>query len=331
MLPEMTLPATTSEKHGMPPLLAILVPAYNENAVINRTIDSLSTVLEEMRNQELVQEASFIFFVDDGSSDATWRSLVDAHAGNPAVKGLRLSRNFGHQNALLAGLLTVRNHVDCVISIDADLQQDEKAIPEFIKKYNEGADIVFGIRRDRMADSYIKRQTASWFYRLMKIFGANIIEHHADYRLMSRKALDVLAEYGEINLFLRGIVTDIGLRTDRVFFDVTERRLGETKYSLVRMVAFALKGITSFSVTPLRLVTLMGFVVFLASLMMTGYILFQKFVTGLAVPGWASTVIPVYFIGGIQILCIGVIGEYLGNIYKEVKARPRYIIEEKLD
>jgi glycosyltransferase involved in cell wall biosynthesis len=245
------------------------------------------------------------------------------------VRGLKLSRNFGHQNALLAGLLKAKGQADCVISIDADLQQDEGAIPEFIDKYNEGFDIVFGVREDRRSDGVAKKATALVFYRLMNLMGVRIIRNHADYRLVSNRVLETLAGYGEVNLFLRGIFPSLGFRSAQVVHDVRERFAGESKYSMRKMLSFALDGITSFSVMPMRVVALVGVLIFFFSLGMSGYVLLAKLLGG-AVTGWASTVLPIYFIGGIQLISLGVIGEYVGKIYMEAKRRPRFIVEEEV-
>lgn len=310
------------------PTIGIVVPCYNEYAILPKTIAQISSCAEELIAMGNISDKSFILFVDDGSYDKTWELISENVEGSNLIQGLKLSRNFGHQNALLAGLLACGDKVDCTISIDADLQQDINAIPDFLSEYNKGADIVFGIRNDRQSDSIIKRVTAEFFYSLMKNMGVDIIRNHADYRLMSNKAINVLAEYEEGNLFLRGIVPTIGFKQSTVYFDVKDRELGESKYTLLRMLAFAASGITSFSITPLRLVTAIGFVFTFLSLIMLLYVLTAKVFFDNAVPGWASVVVPIYLLGGIQLLSIGIIGEYVGRIYMESKRRPRFVVEE---
>lgn len=231
---------------------------------------------------------------------------------------------------MLAGLLSVRDKVECAITIDADLQQDKNAIPKFIKKYKDGNDIVFGVREDRHADNIIKKFTANLFYSLMGLMGANIIKNHADFRLTSDKAINALSEYSESNLFLRGIFSNMGFKTDRVSFVVKPRKIGKTKYSFKKMLSFALDGITSFSTTPLKLVTYMGFIIFVFSIIMGIFILISSFTNNKVVPGWASTILPIYLIGGIQILCLGIVGEYIGKIYSETKRRPKYTVRETI-
>ncbi len=312
------------------PLLAIVVPCFNESESIDYAMDRLLDKLRELRDAQRIAPESFLYFIDDGSQDDTWHRIEARHARDPAVKGAALSRNYGHQNALLAGLHGVTGKVDCAISLDADLQQDIGVIPEFLDKYAAGAEIVYGIRKDRDSDSAFKKWTASLFYGLARLLGAGIIRNHADYRLVGSQALEALAAYPETNLFLRGIFTTMGFKTDRVYFDVQPRRAGRSKYNLRRMLSFAIDGITSFSVVPLRLIALLGVVIFLASIFMVGFILFQALVVRQTVPGWASTVLPVYLLGGIQLFCLGVVGEYIGKIYSETKARPRYIKAREL-
>lgn len=312
------------------PVLAIIVPCFNEEEVIDDTVNRLCDVLNGLIESCNISDKSFICFVDDGSTDNTCDILISHHESNDKIKMISLSRNFGHQNALFAGMVEARGSCDCVISIDADLQQDETKIPLFIQKYMEGCEVVFGIRETREADSFFKKSTALLFYRLMKTLGFNIIENHADYRLVGSKALDALDMHMEVNIFLRGLFVDMGFKTGIVKFETKCRTEGATKYNFKKMLSFALTGITSYSTAPLRLVTILGFVTFAISIMMTIYVIYIKFTTNEIVPGWASTVIPIYFIGGIQIISIGIIGEYLGKVYKEVKARPRYLINKKL-
>ncbi|MFV2005725.1 MAG: glycosyltransferase family 2 protein [Gammaproteobacteria bacterium] len=312
------------------PVLAIVVPCFDESCLINDVMEQLLHKLNDLKGKGFIDEQSFLYFVDDGSQDETWRKIEDKHGSDPTVKGARLSRNYGHQNALLAGLLSVSEDADCAISIDADLQQDIEAIPEFIDKYRAGAEIVFGVRRDRNVDSRFKKWTANIFYTLIHLLGANTIRNHADYRLVGKKALVALSSYTEFNIFLRGIFPNMGFATDQVFFDVRKRGGGQSKYTFLKMLSFAVNGITSYSVAPLRLISLLGITTFIAALFMSGYILFQAFIIKQTVPGWASTVLPVYVIGGIQLFCIGVVGEYVGKIYGETKSRPRYIKTQEL-
>lgn len=314
------------------PRLAVVVPCYNEDLVVPETAARLEAVLDELIAQGELNATSFVYFVDDGSTDETWGKLAALHLSRPArMKALRLARNVGHQTALLAGLLKVKDAVDCAISIDADLQQDEGAIPLFLDKYREGCEVVYGVRTDRLTDSTLKRSTALVFYRLMRLLGVRIVKNHADYRLLSRRAIDQLAEYREVNLFLRGIIAEIGLPSGVVEFAVRPRFAGRSKYSLARMLAFAFDGVTSFSIAPLRFVAGIGALVFVFSVLMTVFVLVSYFAHAQGVvPGWASTLIPIYFLGGVQIMMIGLVGEYIGKIYKEVKARPRFTVESEL-
>ncbi len=305
------------------------MPCYNEELVVGQTLARLAALLRGLSVSGQIDAASFIYAVDDGSHDATWAIVEALHAQDATVKGLKLARNVGTQNALLAGLLAVKDRVDCVVTIDADLQQDEQVIETFLDKYRQGAQIVYGVRRKHGSDSIVKRATSWFFYNLMNLMGAGIIKHHSEYRLVSRKALDAIAEYREYNLFLRGIFVDIGYRSEVVPFDVRRREAGRSKHSLKKLAALALDGITSFSVVPLRLVTCAGALIFLFSCAMTLFYLYEKLV-GHTPPGWAGTVIPIYFLGGVQIVFLGIVGEYIGKIYKEVKARPRYIRDEEL-
>ena len=283
-----------------------------------------------MRDAGEISAESYILFVDDGSRDRTWEAISAAHDDNPAVRGLKLSRNFGHQAALCAGLEWCATRCDCAISIDADLQQDEAAMSRFIAEYRQGCEIVYGVRTSRDTDTAFKACTARAFYWLMLFQGVPVIPNHADYRLLSAKALGVLGQFTEGNLFLRGvIVQEIGLRSAIVHFDVRERAAGTTKYSLTKMLSFALNGITAFSVSPLRIVFWLGTTFTAVSMLMAAYVLLQALILGHALPGWASTVLPIYVLGGVQLISIGVIGEYVGRIYKEVKRRPRFIVEEE--
>jgi len=319
----------TSKHERRRPRLAVVIPCYNEELVIGQTLERLAELLRGLSIAGQIDVASFVYPVDDGSRDRTWTIVEALHARDEKVKGLKLARNVGTQNALLAGLLTVKDRVDCVVTIDADLQQDEQIIETFLERYRQGAHIVYGVRRKHGSDSIVKRVTSSFFYRLMNLMGVGIIRHHSEYRLVSRKALDAIAEYREYNLFLRGIFVDIGYRSDVVLFDVRRRGAGKSKHGFKKLASLALDGITSFSVVPLRLVTCAGALIFLFSCAMTLFYLYEKFV-GHTPPGWAGTVIPIYFLGGVQIVFLGLVGEYIGKIYKEVKHRPRFLRDEEL-
>ena len=311
-------------------ILSIVVPTYNEASMLPVTINRLSDILNEMINADVVDKGSYILFVDDGSVDDSWFILEEKCQINSGIRAIKLSKNFGHNSALLAGLMSVKDRCDAAISIDCDLQQDPDAIPLFLEKHLAGAEIVFGIRNDRKKDSYFKKYTALGFYNLMRIMGVSLHVNHADYRLLSAKALNAIAEYQEPNIFLRAVCVDIGFTNDVVHFDVTDREHGTSKYSFLKMLKFALNGITSFSSFPLRMISIMGGAVFGLSLLMTSYVLFKTIFVGDVVPGWASTVLPIYLLGGLQILCLGIVGEYLAQIYNAAKKRPRYIVETEL-
>lgn len=317
--------STTQRSAEKAATLAIVVPCYNEEEVLPETCTRMVALLEELVAAGRVSAASRIYFIDDGSRDATWQLIRSFTSENLPVVGIKLSRNRGHQNALLAGLFTAEG--DIVVSIDADLQDDLAAIGEMIDRYREGCDVVYGVRKARDSDTFFKRFTAETFYKLLSMLGAQTIYNHADYRLLSRRAIEALKDYREVNLFLRGIIPLIGFESAVVYYARDPRFAGESKYPLRRMIGLALDAVTSFSVVPLRLITLIGFVVFLFTAGMSGFIVWIRFFTDIAVPGWASTLLPIYFLGGIQILCLGVIGEYLGKLYAESKARPRYLIE----
>lgn len=310
---------------AMPDKLGIVVPCFNEQDVLPETIRRMTGLIERLALAGKISKDSKIFFVDDGSRDASWSIIEQAAAGSCGVAGIKLSRNWGHQNALLAGLLTADG--DALVSIDADLQDDLDTVETMVDKFLAGADIVYGVRRRRESDAAFKRLTAELFYRMMSRLGIESIRNHADYRLMSRRAVESLKHYAEVNLFLRGIVPLLGYRSEIVYYDRASRFAGVSKYPLRKMVGLALNGVTSFSVVPLRIITFAGIAIFLGSLAMTLWAFWIKFVGNRAVPGWASVVLPIYFLGGIQILAIGVLGEYLGKTYIEVKSRPRYFIE----
>jgi glycosyltransferase involved in cell wall biosynthesis len=319
---------TATAAHNAPPVLAIVVPCLNEELVIGDTARRLCEVLHKLSAAGKVDAASFIYLVDDGSRDRTWAVVEELHGRDARVKGLKLARNVGTQNALLAGLLAVKEHADCVVTIDADLQQDEAVIETFLEKFAAGAHIVYGVRRGR-GDSYLKKATSGFFYNLMSLMGARIIKHHSEYRLVSRKAIEAIAEYREYNLFLRGIFVDIGYQSEIVPFTVRRRGAGRSKHDFRKLASLALDGITSFSIVPLRLVTVAGMLVFLFSVLMTLFYLYHK-IKGHTPPGWAGTIIPIYFLGGVQIMFLGIVGEYIGKIYQETKARPRYIKDTEL-
>ena len=311
------------------PRLAIVVPCFNEELVIGETVRRLTAVLRDLREKGQVAPDSFLFFVDDGSVDKTWNLLRELNESNPEVKGLKLARNFGHQNAVLAGLLTVRHRADCVISMDADLQHDPQAIYSFLDKYRQGADIVYGIRRDAGNVPLSKKVGSSLFYWLMTSMGARVVKDHPDYRLISARVLDTLADYKEVNVFLRGIFANMGFRSEVVYFDVHDRAAGTTHYSWRKMIALALDGVTSFSVVPLRIIAIGGVLITLGALAVATFLVISA-IRGDVVPGWASTVLPIYVLGGIQIMTLGLVAEYIGKIYSEVKRRPRFITEQEL-
>lgn len=313
-----------------PNTLYIVVPCYNEEAVLPETAKRLRAKLEALVSQGQVSPQSRILFVNDGSKDNTWSIIAALHRDCPLFGGVDLTRNRGHQNALLAGLMTAKDKADLVISMDADLQDDVDAVDEMIKKYHEGCDIVYGVRSSRKKDTFFKRVTAEGFYRFMNALGANVIFNHADYRLMSKAALEGLAEFKEVNLFLRGIVPMIGYTTATVEYERGERFAGESKYPLKKMIAFALEGITSLSTKPIRLITALGFLIFLVSVAMLVTFIVQ-WAMGMTVAGWASVICSVWAIGGLILLSLGVIGEYIGKIYLETKHRPRFLIREILD
>lgn len=311
-------------------ILYLVIPCYNEEAVLPETSRQIRAKLCALIDGGKVSPQSRILFVDDGSKDKTWEIIRSLHESDAHFSGLKLAHNAGHQNALFAGLMAAKERADIVISMDADLQDDINAIDGFIAKHGEGCDIVYGVRSARKTDTAFKRGTAHGFYNLMRVMGVDIVNDHADYRLMSKRALNALAEFKEANLFLRGIVPLIGFKTDVVHYERGERFAGESKYPLGKMLAFALDGITSFSIKPIRLVTMLGLVIFLVSLAILVYSFAVKLL-GNTVEGWTTLIMSIWMIGGIQLLSLGVIGEYIGKIYKEVKSRPKYILEDLLD
>ena len=310
--------------------LYIVVPCYKEEAVLPETARRLREKMHALMVAGQISSRSRVMFVNDGSKDRTWPIIEELHAGDPLFSGVDLSRNRGHQNALLAGLLTAVNQADVIVSMDADLQDDINAVDGMLKAYHEGYDIVYGVRSSRQTDTFFKRFTAESFYKLMQALGVDIVFNHADYRLMSRRAVEGLAQFGEVNLFLRGIVPQIGYKWTTVEYARGERFAGESKYPLKKMLAFAFDGITSFSVKPMRLILHVGAVVFLVSLVMLLYALISK-LTGHADSGWTSLMGSIWLIGGIQLLALGVVGEYIGKVYAETKRRPRFIIRQVLN
>lgn len=311
-------------------ILYLVIPCYNEEEVIEETKKRLEEKMVFLIKEKIISGKSKVVFVNDGSKDKTWELITQFHQENALFSGINLSKNRGHQNALLAGLLTVEESADMIISMDADLQDDIDAIDEMVKKYYQGADIVYGVRNKREKDTFFKRVTAEGFYRIMDYLGANTVFNHADYRLMSKRAVKSLSEFKEVNLFLRGIIPMIGYKTDYVYYERNERFAGESKYPLSKMLSFAVEGITSLSVRPIRLISALGFTVFLVSIFYFIYIVIQYF-TGNTIPGWSSVTASVWLIGGLILLSISIVGEYIGKIYLEVKNRPRYIVEEFLN
>ena len=308
-------------------ILYIVVPCYNEEEVLPETSKRLKEKMTELISGGKVSDRSRVMFVDDGSSDRTWEIIEQLHESDDLFSGLKLSRNKGHQNALVAGLMTANEHADISISMAADLQDDINVVDKFVDKYHEGCDIVYGVRSSRKKDTVFKRGTAGMFYKLMRLLGVDIIDNHADYRLISKRALEALAQFKEVNLFLRGIVKQIGFKSDIVYYERSERFAGESKYPLKKMLAFAFDGITSFSIKPIRLVTIVGFLVFLVSVGMIIYTIVQNCL-GNTQAGWSSLMCSIWFLSGLQIMALGIVGEYIGKIYTEVKARPKYVIDK---
>jgi glycosyltransferase involved in cell wall biosynthesis len=309
-------------------VIYLVIPCYNEEEVLNETSSRLKELMKSFIQKGMIDNESRIVFVNDGSKDKTWEIISSLHNQDEIFSGINLSRNRGHQNALLAGLLTVRDYCDAAISLDADLQDDVNVIEKFIEKYiYEGYDIVYGVRNSRMKDTFFKRTTAQGFYKFMKIMGVEIINDHADYRLLSKRALEGLSKFNEVNLFLRGIVPMIGYNSTTVEYERQERFAGESKYPLKKMISFAIEGITSLSIKPIRFITMVGFLVSAVSFIVLIYSFLMRF-SGNVVKGWTSIIVSIWFLGGIQLLSIGVIGEYIGKIYLETKARPRFIIKD---
>ena len=317
--------ASMSEK-----ILYMVIPCYNEEEVLPETASRLKVKMSHLIETGAISEKSRVLFVNDGSADNTWPMIKELHEKDPLYSGLSLTRNKGHQNALMAGLMYAKDHCDISISMDADLQDDIDAIDGMIEEYAGGAEIVYGVRDNRDTDTAFKRNTALFFYKLMEKFGASIVSNHADFRLMSKRALIGLSEFKESNLFIRGLVPMIGYKTAKVYYKRGERFAGESKYPLKKMLNFAFDGITSLSVKPIRMITALGGVVFLVSLILLIWSLVQKF-AGYTVPGWSSLMVSVWAIGGLLMVSLGVVGEYVGKIYLETKARPRYLVDEIVD
>lgn len=310
--------------------LYIVVPCYNEQEVLPETSKRLKAKLEQLITAGKISEKSRVLFVNDGSKDRTWEIISALHQQSPLFCGVDLTRNRGHQNALLAGLMTAKDKADAVISMDADLQDDVEAVDQMVDKFLEGVDIVYAVRSSRKKDSFFKRTTAEGFYRVMNALGAETVFNHADYRLMSKRALEGLEQFREVNLFLRGIVPMIGYRTGTVEYERGERFAGESKYPLKKMLSFAMEGITSLSVKPIRYITGLGFLIFAVSILMLIYSI-VRWATGATIIGWASVICSVWAIGGLILLSLGVIGEYIGKIYLETKGRPRFLLREVLE
>lgn len=310
-------------------LLYVVIPCYNEKEVLHETAKRMKEKCTYLIENGKISPDSRVLFVNDGSKDTTWDIICELHEQDSLFSGLNLSRNRGHQCALFAGLMYAKDNCDMCVSMDADLQDDINAIDEMVDKYLDGCDIVYGVRSDRKSDSFFKRFTAESFYRIMNFFGANTVFNHADFRLMSRRALEGLSQFEEVNLYLRGLIPMIGYRTDTVLYERAPRFAGESKYPLKKMLGLAIDGITSLSIKPIRMITVTGFVVFFISIIMLIYTLISYFIN--AVPGWSSLLISIWAIGGLTLLSIGIVGEYLGKIYLEVKHRPKYIVEKVID
>lgn len=314
----------------MTDILYIVVPCYNEEEVLPETAKRLKEKMSSLIKTEKISHKSRIMFVNDGSKDKTWKIIESLHKEDSLFTGINLSRNRGHQNALLAGLFTAKEKADVTISMDADLQDDINAVDEMLEKYYNGCDIIYGVRSKRKKDSFFKRITAEGFYHIMNFLGAETVFNHADYRLMSKRAVEGLSQFAEVNLFLRGIVPMVGYKSDIVYYERTERFAGKSKYPLKKMISFALEGITSLSSKPIRFITLIGFLIFIISILMIAHFIF-RWAIGATVSGWASVICSVWAIGGLIMLSLGVIGEYIGKIYLESKARPKFIIEKDLE
>lgn len=311
-------------------ILYVVVPCYNEEEVLTETTKRLKEKLEKLIKDKKISNKSRVMYINDGSKDDTWNLIEEISNKENLFTGISLSRNRGHQNALLAGLMTAKNYADIVISMDADLQDDINAIDEMIEKYNNGAQIVYGVRSSRKKDTAFKRITAEGFYKFMKLMGVEVVFNHADYRLTSKRVLEELENYGEINLFLRGMFPLIGFKTDIVYYERNERFAGSSKYPLKKMLSFAWEGITSFSVKPIKMILNIGIIMFVLSIIMIIYSIISKCL-GNAVDGWTFITCSIWLVAGIQMLSLGIVGEYIGKIYSETKRRPRFIISRNLN
>lgn len=309
------------------PILTIVVPCFNEEEILPYTFIQLKAILNEMITGKLIDQRSSLLFVDDGSKDRTWELIEKEGRKNERIRGIKLSSNVGHQNALLAGITKAKNHCDCMITIDADLQDDIQVMKDFIQKYKEGYDVVYGVRKKRETDSFFKKSTAQLFYKLMKWMNVDIIYNHADFRLLSKRAADALTQYTERNFFIRGIIPLIGFPSTIIYYDRKERIAGETKYPFKKMVSFALEGITSFTVTPIRFILYVGIISFIITMFISFYTFYLMKMGKTDLP-FATVLLPILIFCEIQLIAIGIIGEYIGKIYKEVKRRPRYFIEK---
>ncbi|MCH5219959.1 MAG: glycosyltransferase family 2 protein [Muribaculaceae bacterium] len=312
------------------PVLAVVVPCYNESQALPHTLPVLLEILNSLHQLQLASEHSYILCVDDGSKDDTWQVIEKFHAINPRVKGIALAHNRGHQYALLAGLMTVRGHCEAAVTIDADLQDDPNAIIEMMHKFREGKEIIYGVRSSRQSDTAFKRNTAHAFYSFQKAMGLETVYDHADYRLMSNRAIDLLSEYGESNMFLRGIVPLIGLENDIVTYERKQRVAGVSKYPLTKMLSFSIDGITSFSAQPMRWIFITGLVIFLLTILVGLYVLVSHFFIHHTSPGWTSLMLSIWGLGSLILMAIGIVGEYIGKIFTEVKNRPRFAVKDKL-
>ncbi len=310
-------------------ILTIVVPCYNEEEVLPETVARLTSLIKKMIQEEYISNQSNILFVDDGSKDKTWMLIEQLSQNNPMIHGLKLARNAGHQNALMAGLTVAVETADLLVSIDADLQDDCNCIRSFVEEYHKGFDVVYGVRSNRDSDTFFKRNTALGFYKLMKSLGVDMVYNHADFRLMSKRAVQALCQFDEVNLFLRGLVPLVGFSSTQVSYVRAERFAGTSKYPFKKMLKFALEGITSFSVKPLRLITSLGCTISVISILAAIYALISKLL-GETVQGWTSLILSIWFLGGLQLIGMGILGEYIGKLYQEVKHRPKFIIEKKL-
>ena len=314
----------------MAEIMYLVIPCYNEEEMLPITSQALTAKMNELIQGGKISPESRVMFVDDGSKDRTWELIEQLHESNDMFTGIKLSRNKGHQNALLAGMMTAKDRADIIVSMDADLQDDINAIDGFLEKRAEGCEIVYGVRSSRETDTGFKRWTAQTYYKILASLGVEITYNHADYRMMSRRAVEALAEFKEVNLFLRGMVPMVGFKSDIVTYERAARQAGESKYPLKKMISFAVEGITSLSIKPIRFITALGIFIFFVSIVMLIYFLVVHFM-GKTVQGWTTTVVSVWALGGLQLLAIGVIGEYIGKIYLETKSRPKFIIEKDLE